>query len=380
MRARHGRALDLALEAAIAAVDKDLPARLPQGLRQAQRLQPALPALVADVDIDRGRLRHAVQRLLQQQHALAAHRKAAGRHRAAAQLLDQAIIAAARQHGALRAQLLRGPLEDAVVVIVQAAHQTRVLDPGDVQRRQPLEHRGVVRTRFLVQAVGQTGRVGQGRLGLRVFRVEHAQRIALDALAAVLVQRIRMRAQPLLQLVTVGGARRGAAQRVDLQRHGPQHAGGLQQVAGDGDDLDIRQRAGGAEILHADLVELPIAAGLRPLVAEHRAGVPEPALRIAQQAAVDAQAHRARGALRAQAHRVLVAVDKGKHLLLDNVRGLAHTAGEELGRLQHRHAHLGVAIAQQHLLHRGLQRQPGRRVGRADIGEAAQRAYAAAHE
>ena len=55
-----------------------------------------------------------------------------------AEMLDQAIIAAARAHRALRAQGIRGPFEYGAGVVVEPAHQMRfqmVFDPGAAQLR-----------------------------------------------------------------------------------------------------------------------------------------------------------------------------------------------------------------------------------------------------
>ena len=71
------------------------------------------------------------------------------------------------------------------------------------------------------------------------------------------------------------------------------HAERLQDVPAAGDHLGIGQRLGRADHLDVDLVELPVAALLRPLVAEHRAGI-EHLLRqrlgqpVADQGAADA--------------------------------------------------------------------------------------------
>jgi hypothetical protein len=64
--------------------------------------------------------------LPQREQALDAHGEAAGRRRLAAQLLDQAVVAAAGADRALRAELVGHPLEHGEVVVVQAAHQARV--------------------------------------------------------------------------------------------------------------------------------------------------------------------------------------------------------------------------------------------------------------
>jgi hypothetical protein len=74
----------------------------------------------------------------QQQQPLDAKAKTDGRRCLAAQLLEQAVVAAAAAHGALRAEMVGDPLVDGEVVVVHPAHHARVDavgQPGRIERR-----------------------------------------------------------------------------------------------------------------------------------------------------------------------------------------------------------------------------------------------------
>ncbi len=63
----------------------------------------------------------------------------------------------------------------------------------------------------------------------------------------------------------------GIAERVELELGARQDAELVEDAGADGDDLDIGLRLRRADQLDIDLMELPEAPLLRPLVAEHRA-------------------------------------------------------------------------------------------------------------
>ena len=84
--------------------------------------------------------------------------------------------------------------------------------------------------------------------------------------------------------------------------------------------------------------------GLRRLVPEERAPVPEPhRLRALVHAVLDVRAADRSGALRPQRQRPPAHVLEREHLLLHDVRGLPHAAREQLGVLEH--GRLEVAVA-----------------------------------
>ena len=88
--------------------------------------------------------------------------------------------------------------------------------------------------------------------------------------------------------------------------------------------LDVDVGTGEAERFDAELMELAVASLLRPLVAEHRAAVPQPLRAVVEQVVLDRRAHARRRAFGAQRQAFAVQrVDEGVHLLLDDVGRLA---------------------------------------------------------
>src|SRR5690606_39120008 len=75
-----------------------------------------------------------------------------------------------------------------------------------------------------------------------------------------------------VEQLQVGGPVAAVAERVEAQ-HEVAHAGGLQRLPAEQDDLGVQDRVVAAERLDADLVELALAPRLGSLVAEELAGV-----------------------------------------------------------------------------------------------------------
>ena len=93
-----------------------------------------------------------------------------------------------------------------------------------------------------------------------------------------------------------------------------------------------------------ELMELAEAAGLGPVVPEHRAEVIEPhGLGLVVETVLQIGAADGRRALRAERHLLAAAVLETVHLLLDDVRFLSHRACEESGALEDRSVDPGVA-------------------------------------
>src|SRR6201999_3672757 len=67
----------------------------------------------------------------------------------------------------------------------------------------------------------------------------------------------------------------GQAERVDLETD-PHQPEIIPEPLAHEDDFRVRIRPSEAERFHADLMELQVAAPLRPLVTEHRSDVPQP--------------------------------------------------------------------------------------------------------
>ena len=126
----------------------------------------------------------------------------------------------------------------------------------------------MVRGRGRREVVDEQRRVGELGPDLGALVVEHAQRVELRAPAGGLVE-----VEPgevLAQQVAVGRAAVGVAQRGQLQPVAAQ-AERAEALVGHGDDLGVQRRVVDADRLDADLLQLPVAPGLGPLVAEERA-------------------------------------------------------------------------------------------------------------
>ena len=111
---------------------------------------------------------------------LDARRPADRRRVRAAERFDQAVIAAAGDHRALRAEPVGDEFERGVAVIIEAAHQARRALPGDAGRVQPggdlaEEIRGLGG-----QEIVDRRRAVDDRPVLVRLAVEDAQRVALE--------------------------------------------------------------------------------------------------------------------------------------------------------------------------------------------------------
>ena len=155
-----------------------------------------------------------------------------------------------------------------MAIIIEAAHQPAVAGPGHARRVQPGAHR-IEKSFCLVRQEGiDIGRaVGDGPVA-RVLAVQDAQRVLLQALlrvfgqlAAMRLEMVDQRGAPCLTAVAV-------AQRVELQRHAIGNTQLVQQLVGHRQQFHIGLRLGGTDDLRIDLVELAIAALLRPFVTE----------------------------------------------------------------------------------------------------------------
>ena len=118
------------------------------------------------------------------------------------------------------------------------------------------------------------GAVGHHPPGALVVGVERAQRVQVEPRPHLLGELALAPAKVVAQLLDVGRARlrRCRGSRAAAARPAP---GVTQQLGQQQDQLGVERRVVGAERLGADLGELAEAAGLRRLVAEERAPVPE---------------------------------------------------------------------------------------------------------
>ncbi len=170
-----------------------------------------------------------------------------------------------------------------------------------------------------------------------------------------------MRPEVLDQLRAIDGARRRRAERIEVQLESaqPEHA---PQAGRHQDEFDVDVRARETEGFDVDLVELAIAAFLRPLVAEHRAHQPDLLALVVQQAVRDAGADDARRRFGPQRQRIVATVPERVHLLLDDVGELADRALEELGALEQRQPDLAIAVLREDFAGRAFEQLPRRRL------------------
>ncbi len=246
-------------------------------------------------------------------------------------------------------------------------HHPRVDPEGDAEERELSLHRLEVGPRLVRQRVGDGRSRGEHGLAARVLAIEDAQRVLLDALLALGAELAPVRAEKGSQRLQIGAAGLGIPERVQLHPDALEPHGG-EELHRQVDELGLLRRGGHAIRLGANLPELSVAAGLHPLVPEHRPEVPPAGHRLALgHRVLDVGPDRRRRALGAQGEAPASLVLEGVHLLPHDVRRLAHAAHEERGVLQRRGAGLLVAEAAERLPRRSLQRVPHGDVGREEI-------------
>ena len=114
------------------------------------------------------------------------------------------------------------------------------------------------------------------------------------------------------------------------------------------DDLGVDGRPGIADRLDVELPELAVAAGLRPVVAEHRSGLGQlDRLRPGLHPVLDVGARDARRRLWSERPRLafLGPWGEAEELLLDDVGDLADAALEDLDQLEQRRLDPAIAVA-----------------------------------
>src|SRR5215469_16655245 len=159
-----------------------------------------------------------------QRQTLDARRPADARRLGTAHHAHQSVIATAGEHRALRAELGGDKFEGGVRVVIEAAHQTRIERIADAEGIETVTHTAeeFARCRREILLEGWRRRA-QGDIGL-VFRIEDAQRIAFEPLAAVLGQLGRVLGEILHQRIAIGAAAFHVAQGIEMQRAAVQHA------------------------------------------------------------------------------------------------------------------------------------------------------------
>ena len=288
---------------------------------------------------------------------LEADGKTGRRGRFATQLFHQPVKTPAGAYRRLRAELVGGPFEHSAGVVVEPTHQTRVDGNRHARIAQIFAKAREMGARALVQIILQVRRSGDDLAHGGILAVEDAQRIFLQPPQAVFIETVAPCREIARQFLTIGGARCRRAQRVKFQDQ-PFEPERTPQTCAHQDEFGIEVRRLNAKGLDTDLVKLPITALLRPLMAEHRARVPQTLNLVVQESVLDPGAHAAGRALGPQGEILAVAVLEAVHLLLDDVGLGADGAREQLGFLDEGQADFAVAVGRQHLARRRLDALP----------------------
>ena len=212
-------ALHLRLETATAAMLQHVKAAAAQLFGHTKGKAARRIALRHQIHIRRNRQRFVALILPQRQQAFDAHGEATGRRGLAAELRNQAVIAAAGANRALGAQLIGDPFEHGQVVVVEPAHQARIDARMNARILENGLHAFEMLERVLAQIVHQLGRGLDQRLHVRILGVEDAQRIAVQATLRIGIQLRRM----LLEVSDQRGAMLlaflDAAERIDFETY-----------------------------------------------------------------------------------------------------------------------------------------------------------------
>ena len=196
---------------------------------------------------------------------------------------------------------------------------------------------------FVTQGIRDPRRFVRDRSAGLLLAVQQPKRVLLVAARAVGADPVQAVRVPGPKLFHVSRTAHRASRAVHLEGQ-VLDADRFVDLPGDLHDLEIDGRVLAAQHFHVDLVELAVPARLGTLVPEGRAdGVEPQGLGPAVQLALGVGTADPRSELGAQGHALLVAVEEGVHLLLDDVGGFADAPLEEAGLLEDRHVDLLVA-------------------------------------
>ena len=189
-------------------------------------------------------------------------------------------------------------LENRPRVVIESADQLGIERVGDFLRRQPFldhpERFGAGRA----EVIDDMRRLALQRLVLRILGIEEAQRVLLEACAALFAQLGKVRSIVLTQQLAVGGAADFVADAVQVQAH-PSNLQLGKPIPADHDGLHVDHRAAIPNGFDDELVELPKASCLGPVIPEIRTGVEEPnRLRFLVEPGVEVRPHDGGGSLR----------------------------------------------------------------------------------
>lgn len=230
------------LMAVRAAMQDHVKARIAQTLGNDKGLLTCCIALMDHVDIATFIFRHELLFFQQLEDTLDTHCPAARARRLAAKLFDQRIVTAAGCHCTLRAKLVGHPFEHGQIVIIETAHETRVDRERNVVRLQNALQAFEVRARFFAEKIDQLRRVLRDFLHRRILRVEHAQRVRVQAALCLLVEHVHVLFEVRDQLDAMCRALFCETQRIEfeLDAHQPKV---VPQALAHHDDFSVGVRA-----------------------------------------------------------------------------------------------------------------------------------------
>ena len=183
----------------------------------------------------------------------------------AAELFDQAVVAAAGEDGALRAELVGDEFERGVAVIIEPAHEVRgefVGDPGGVEPGADLAEE-ILGLGASASSPARCRRTG-GRADPCCRGCAAGSCRAAPGCPRASRRGARRNARPARAPRVAAG---DVAERVELERHALDAELG-QQLRAEREQFDVGLRLARADDLGVELVELAEAALLRALVAE----------------------------------------------------------------------------------------------------------------
>ena len=226
---------------------------------------------------------------------------------------------------------------------------------------------------LVAERVADPGCIGERRPDRGVLHVEDPERAGRALLLRLVVERVDVLVEPLLEPVDVRGAAVPVADRVQLELP-LRHAEPAEHLDVEVDHLGVDRRIVRADRLDGLLPVLAVAVLLRGRVAVHRAlGVELHRLRLAVHAVLEVRAADRRGCFGPQRERPAAAVFEGVHLLLHDVGPLPGRSEEELGVLEDGGLDTAVAEGLCDLCQRRRCELPERLLGGEDVVRAARR-------
>lgn len=184
----------------------------------------------------------------------------------------------------------------------------------------------------------------------------------MQAAASILVQKIQMTFQIGDQCRTVGFSLLRLSKAIEFQSNVFQAQLFPQRIRQQ-DQFGIDFGPMEAHGFRTDLMKLPVASALRPLMAEHRAHVIQALAAVVQQRMLGRGTNDARRRLGAQRQMLPIqAVFEGIHFLFDNIGDLAQAANEQCCRFYDGRTHIAISVSRHERPHLVFQPLPARRV------------------